>query len=593
VPGLFGFFLHDPRDPAWAARQFARMRGSMRDAATARQVETHAARAWVGQTGPDILPGNLVRYGDPPAPTLLAEGECYHHDHHCQDDEKPGGPWRWLRDRWLAAGAEGVSAVDGLYTLALLETEVPRLRLINDRYGSRRLYLLPTARAFVFATELAPLLTWPEARTLDDDFVRQSVCLGSALDGRTWLRGVTLMPPATEVVVTPGQVTMRRHWSWDSLGRADATGDGDDRRTRAETLRHTWRRAVDARLGGDRVGQLLSGGLDSRIILGDGARRHQGDWLAITYGEPGSDEVRFAARAAAVAGVSWQHWPLPEPDWLETRTRFCLTHDGVIDIVNAFHAAFLGSTGSRLRWDLGGYLGDLILGATYEARTVEEAMGYLPYWHSPIAMPEGEVRQLMAASAGTGDLRGWLVETKCRRAINAWPHTAVDVLEVRKPFMDYALVELMSRWPLASRAAHEPHRVLLAEHPALAAVPWQKTGVPLDASSARWWGLRARRVAYRQARMVLGHVGVHLAPWIRGAVDLGRWLDAPAVRQRLHDELTSPHARVRGLFGAEAIAQTLDATLDARTVAHEPLLHLYRAERMLAHLAARVAAVND
>ena len=75
--------------------------------------------------------------------------------------------------------------------------------------------MLDTAAAWVFAAALGPLLAWPEAGEVDADYVRQSVCLGSALEGRTWLTA-TLMPAATDTV-TPDRTTTTAYWRWDDL----------------------------------------------------------------------------------------------------------------------------------------------------------------------------------------------------------------------------------------------------------------------------------------------------------------------------------------------------------------------------------------
>lgn len=586
MAGLFGFFLREPRDEAWATRRFAAMAAGARSASGHHLVATATPQARVGLTGPGLLPGSLAVHGEGDGPRLLAEGECYHRDHALAPGESSGGPWRFVLDQWRRHGASGLRALDGLYTLALVETDPPRLRLINDRYGSRRLYVLDTGAAWVFAASLGPLLAWPEAGEVDPDYIRQMVCLGSALDGRTWLRGVTLMPAATEYTVTPARTTATSYWRWDDLGGAEAAREPRDTLTRDEVtaLAERWDTALHARVHGERVGQLLSGGLDSRLILAGGAPRRGRDWVTVTYGEPGADEVRFASQAAAVAGVPWLHWILPEPHWLETRTRFCLAHDGVIDIVNAYPAGLAGRLAGLMQWEVNGYLGDVVLGGTYHLQSPEAAMAHLPYWHSPVALPEAEVRAAVTVAIGAQSPRAWLIDTKCRRAINAWPHAAVDGLEVRKPFLDYALVELAERLPLGPRARHEPHLRLLARTPALAAVPWQKTGVAPGAPTAAVWAMRARRVAYRAWRAGLARLGVARPGWVRGAVDFGAWLALAGPREVLRETLGSPDARVGTYFAAAAIDETIRATLIERRLAHEPLLHLYLAERMLIHL---------
>jgi hypothetical protein len=589
LAGLFGFLLRAPRDQAWIDRRFQAM------AAAAvgprhRVVSVRTPYGAIGTSGPGILPGSLTIHGEAPELQMLAEGEVYHHDERLAHGESAGGPWTMVRAAWLDRGAEAVAGFDGLFTLALVDSETPRLRLINDRYGSRRLYLLDAGSAYVFASALRPLLPWradTDAFQIDEAFLRQFACLGAPLDDRTWFRGVRLMPPASEIDVTPGRVRERRLWRWDDLPPPSTEpADRMGLPVRLVTpLRESWLRALGARLGGDRVGQQLSGGLDSRLILADAVAIRR-DWTAITYGEPGADEVRIAGQAASIAGASWLHLVLPEAEWLETRTRFSVAHDGVVDLVNAFQAGMLPLMHERITWEVSGYLGDFVLGATYEAETAREAMSYLPYWHSPVAMPEAEVQALIEQSVGGHSPRGWLADTKCRRAINAWPHTAVDVIEVRKPFMDHALVEFAAALPRPYRDRHDLHRALLGFHPRLARVAWQKTGVPLDASPARFWLGRARRVAYRGMRKAASAAGVTMRPWVRGAVDLDTWLADGRATATIADTLLSQGSRLSPYFDRVSVQATIDATRPPRTIAHEPLFRLYLAERLLRDLAA-------
>jgi hypothetical protein len=74
-----------------------------------------------------------------------------------------------------------------------------------------------------------------------------------------------------------------------------------------------------------------------------------------------------------------------------------------------------------------------------------------------------------------------------------------------------------------------------------------------------------------------------MKPWIRGAADIERWLHDPAVRSELTSTLTAPNAQVTLYFDRAAVVETLRLTLDAREVALEVSLNLYRVEKYLTH----------
>ena len=64
----------------------------------------------------------------------------------------------------------------------------------------------------------AAVLAWvgPDG-TVDRAFVEETVCLGSPLRGATWIEGVRLLDPATELRVTRHDVSTRRYWRWEAL----------------------------------------------------------------------------------------------------------------------------------------------------------------------------------------------------------------------------------------------------------------------------------------------------------------------------------------------------------------------------------------
>ncbi len=533
----------------------------------------------VGITGPELFEGTVHVHTEPGPRALVVDGEAYHV---CAEDGRPcrgAALWSTVHRRWITGGAEVLVRLDGVFNAVQVDASSgPTLRIFNDRYGSRRLYYAELADAFVFASEMAPIVAWMGAgAAFDPEFIRPSVCFGSPIDDATWIRGIRLFPPATVMTVSRDATTTDRYWRWSDAPPAGSHSAPD----RFDALYDLWQRALAARLHGSRVGQQLSGGLDSRLILGE-AVRHRQSWTTSTYGDEYSDDVRFAKRSAACVGASWSLCPLPA-DWLDRRLAVCVAHDGIVDLVNT-HAAGLASTLAGLMdFEIGGYLGDAVLGGTGTQWTPDTVVWGLSYWMSPVSLgPEAAQTRIGASVAGTTSLWSWMFENKWRRAINAWPQLAVNDLEVRKPFLDYAFAEYCVGLPLEDRLSRRGHMELLQRScPSLARVPWQRTGVHPGAGVMACAVIKGVRVVYRAVQPWAARAGVPMRPWVRNAFDEKACFGTADVRCTLTDCLTDRAALINEYFEREAIERTLSMAFDTREVAIEVPMNLYRAEHVL------------
>jgi hypothetical protein len=541
------------------------------------------ATGWcgVGITGPGKFDGSIAVHPTANRGAFIADGEVYHVTGPDACPRCGAEAWQEVARRWTRSPA--ITTLDGLYTAVAIEGDGgvnPELSIFNDRYGSRRLYYAELPDAFVFAAELAPIAAWlGPAAEIDDAFVRESICLGSPLGDHTWIRGVSLFPPATVMRVSPGKVRTTRYWTGVDIVQP-GTNVAEDRFERLHSL---WSRAVETRVRGPRVGQLLSGGLDSRLILGE-ATRHRHQWMTATFGEPGADDVRFARRCAEAAGVPWLFWRSPRPGWLERRLAFSVAHDGVVDVVNANHSELVDALGGLMDYEVSGFLGDVVMGGTYLGITREDALDYVPYWHSPVSVDAAAIgERARAAIDRSASPWMWMLENKLRRSINGWPHVAVNHLEVRKPFLDYALFEFCAGLAAEERRERRPQIELLTRYyPSLARLPWQKTGVRPAAGWASRTAMKGVRVTYRTGQRILAKAGGTPSPWIRNAWNVDGWCSSPAVKQAVTESVTAPSSLLADFLDRGAIATALELGFERHAIATEVVMNLYRAEHVLA-----------
>ncbi|MGH3783277.1 MAG: asparagine synthase-related protein [Pseudonocardiaceae bacterium] len=259
-----------------------------------------------------------------------------------------------------AAGRWGVVRNgNGLYNAVLWDGERRRLVLANDATGALLLFRARYPDGWIWSSEPGAL---PRAGRLDIAGLRSLVSIGYQADGRTLDDEITAMPPATTDVVqlTGDRITHERH---------SGLPEPADRCAAFEVaFGELLRDAVGARLRTvGRVELALTGGLDSRLLLGETlAAGNEVRTFTLASGDP--RDVRLAQRVAAAVGV--EHLTLaPEPAPVH-RHRSLLR--GALHTTSDWHAAqqlaICGAArpGGPL---LLGFLGDALAGAFVDRRS--------------------------------------------------------------------------------------------------------------------------------------------------------------------------------------------------------------------------------
>ncbi len=170
---------------------------------------------------------------------------------------------------YAAWGDDFVAHLHGMFAFALWDRRRGRLLLVRDRLGIKPLYYTLDGRRLRFASNPQALLAAGGVDTaIDSVGLHHQLTLHAVVPApRTVLRGVRKLEPAHQVEVTPrGLGEPRPYW------RLTATR-APEPRTEAEWTEavHTaLREAVERRLriADVPVGVLLSGGLDSSLLVG-------------------------------------------------------------------------------------------------------------------------------------------------------------------------------------------------------------------------------------------------------------------------------------------------------------------------------------
>ncbi|MFD7629306.1 N-acetylglutaminylglutamine amidotransferase [Streptomyces sp. NPDC059851] len=451
-------------------------------------------------------------------------------------------------------GPDCVEHLIGMFAFAMVEHHTGRVVLGRDRLGIKPLYLTQDGERLRFASSLPALLAGGGVDTsLDPVALHQYLSWhGTVAAPRTVLAGVHKLPQATvRIVEQDGTHRDHRYWQPSYTRRAE---DGSDPVRWREAVHEALRTAVRRRMVADvPVGVLLSGGLDSSLIVALLAEEGQGDLATFAMGfesESGEegDEFRYSDVIARQFSTDHHQFLIASdrlPAALETAigamSEPMVSHDAV-----AFHL-LAEQVSKEVKVVLCGQGADEVFAGYHWYPRIAAARrpdapdayadAYFDRTHGDVATllhpdmvadhdaSQDFIHAHMAAPGAQSaldaalrlDVHALMADDPVKRVDNM---TMAWGLEARVPFLDHELVELAAACPPELKLAQD-------------------------------------------GKGVLKDVGRRILP--REVVDRPKgYFPVPAVRHmaepvlnRVRDALTAPEARRRCLFDQDRVAELL------------------------------------
>jgi asparagine synthase (glutamine-hydrolysing) len=589
MPGIFGFV----RDiSASSASEMATGMAHALEQAARFKPELHTQEGMaIGRTSLGILnPATQPTWNEARSACVVLEGELYDRPALIQRLGLAGRDLKGQSDAQLILalyehdGEDFAACLNGQFAMAIWDQAQRKLLLASDRLGLHPLYYHHRRGVFAFASGVRALLVDPDLpRTVDTTAIAEFMTFDHLLGLRTLLTDVHLLPQASVLTVQDGQVNIRRYWEARFVKHYPIRDEAEY----AEQMIFHLRQAVQ-RQDHDEIpaGLMLSGGLDSRILLALLAENTTHKLQTFTWSIPGSDDARYASEIARMVGAEHHFFEL-QPTWmLDKAENGVRITDGMGNLVNLHAIAALEDETRYAKVLYKGFLGDAMLGfglrprywADYAEEDLVEAHleAYRDYnvliydfpEHDALFTPAfqrqvgGSIRSdYLAAALATGshqlaDQRIYLDLTQRvpRMTING---VAVvrDLAVARLPFADNDLVDFSLTLPPYMRYERSlVSRAFAEAFPRLAKVPVTSTGYPLTAC-ARDLALRARQLAH-------WHLDKRGMGWVTGPLrrpykDYNKWFRT-VLRGMVEDTLLSPHSLGRGYFRPEAIRSVVE-----------------------------------
>jgi asparagine synthase (glutamine-hydrolysing) len=416
--------------------------------------------------------------------TVVFNGCIYNHHQLRRDLEAAGYRFFSTSDtevilkayhRW---GDAFVERLIGMFALCIVERDSGRAVLARDRLGIKPLYVAPIRGGLRFASTLPALVRAGGIDTTVDPIALHHYLTFHAVvpAPRTLLNGVQKLPPATVLTVEPdGKHELTTYWDLDGAERRERTDD-----EWREAIAAALRVAVDRRLVADvPVGVLLSGGLDSSLIVGLLSEAGQTGLSTFsigfdTIGDEEGDEFRYSDLVAERFGTDHHKLRVPTadvfdalPDVIFAMSEPMVSHDVVafhllsryvsqhVKVVQSGQGADEVFAGYHWYQALSAASGDGV--DDYASVFFDRTTADIEKVVSPGFMEESDpsrdfvVEQFARATGASPveralriDTEVMLVEDPVKRVDNT---TMASGLEGRVPFLDHELVELAFACP--------------------------------------------------------------------------------------------------------------------------------------------------
>jgi asparagine synthase (glutamine-hydrolysing) len=205
---------------------------------------------------------------------------------------------------WEEGGSAMLSALNGMFALALWDQGAQTLFLARDRFGKKPLHYLETASGLLFGSELKALLAHPSCpRTLDHAALERYLVFDYVPSPRTAFEGIHKLPAGHSLVWHNGAAQVQRWWELPVADEVQSRSDGEW----VDEFLAVFQDAVSRRLVSDvPLGAFLSGGLDSSAVVALMARSlppGQLKTFSIGFDEPSYDESEHARAVARHVGA--------------------------------------------------------------------------------------------------------------------------------------------------------------------------------------------------------------------------------------------------------------------------------------------------
>lgn len=271
------------------------------------------------------------------SPILTYNGEVYNFRDLRTELEAMGCTFRGHSDTevilqvYIHWGLSGLKRLEGIFALALWDSQQQRLVLMRDRFGVKPLFYGESSYGLAFGSEIKAVIAASGVDTsLDDQSLSEYLWYGTPHGERTFYKGVRAIEPGHWLIIENGKRRLEAWWQIEewlthTIPPANTPEEG------ARQVRDVLDQSVKRQLVADvPVGVFLSGGVDSSAIAASAIHTGAKGLRSYTAGfdfDRGVNELPKAAQVAKHLGLNHHELQISGNDLSEVLLTLAQAHD--------------------------------------------------------------------------------------------------------------------------------------------------------------------------------------------------------------------------------------------------------------------------
>ncbi len=263
------------------------------------------------------------------------------------------------------------------------------IKIVNDLFGGIPSYYYHDDDFFIYSTKIKPIISrlkdLNKSITKDKDAINLSKEIGYFIEDYTYVKEIKRVLAATEIIIKNNKLTQKRYHLPVIVKEKYSDKELFKRLNKDFSM-------IFSEVNKD-IGLFLSGGLDSRLILGHMLRNNV-DATSITFGFDTSSEITIAKKIAQITNIK-----LVKKEFTVNEIIPCIKIDAVLregfgvnrsSFVHLFKETIINN---KIHYLFNGFLGDAVLGGSYLTRktsSIKELIKeLLAGFH--VSIPENEI----------------------------------------------------------------------------------------------------------------------------------------------------------------------------------------------------------
>ena len=209
---------------------------------------------------------------------------------------------------YLKWGADCVNYFNGMFAIALYDRESGDVYLMRDRIGKKPLYYWKTADSIIFASELKPIMAYPDfSREIRTEVISRYLFHQYINAPDSIFKDVYKVEPGSILRFHKGEITTLKYWDIKKVYKEQSKNPIQSYEEAKELLKESLKKSVRARMIADvPLGSFLSGGYDSSLVTAI-AQEHSDTpvkTFSIGFHEEKYNEAKYAKAVAEYLGTA-------------------------------------------------------------------------------------------------------------------------------------------------------------------------------------------------------------------------------------------------------------------------------------------------